>query len=112
VLAWWRELRDDAGCAPVLLICRSGKRSLEAGKVLLREGFKEVFNIQGGFEGDLMSSTTAVMSMDGAFMDCRGSSASPRPAACCAAQTCLEENQKNDTLSPREKGRRARITRH
>jgi rhodanese-related sulfurtransferase len=44
---------DDTGCAPVLLICRSGKRSMEAGKVLLKEGFKEVYNIHGGFEGDL-----------------------------------------------------------
>ena len=25
----------DDGCAPVILICRSGKRSLEAGKLLL-----------------------------------------------------------------------------
>ena len=44
---------DDAGCAPVLLICRSGKRSYEAGKELVKQGFREVFNIQGGFEGDL-----------------------------------------------------------
>ena len=44
---------DDVGCAPVLLICRSGKRSLEAGEVLLKEGFTEVFNIEQGFEGEL-----------------------------------------------------------
>lgn len=44
---------DASGCAPILLICRSGKRSLEAGKVLLQQGFKEVYNVQGGFEGDL-----------------------------------------------------------
>jgi len=44
---------DDTGCAQVLLICRSGKRSLEAGKLLLQQGFNEVFNVQGGFEGDL-----------------------------------------------------------
>lgn len=44
---------DEAGCAPVILICRSGKRSLEAGKVLLQQGFKQVCNVQGGFEGDL-----------------------------------------------------------
>ena len=37
----------------VLLICRSGRRSLEAGKVLLKGGFHNVFNIQGGFEGPL-----------------------------------------------------------
>lgn len=43
----------DDGCAPVILICRSGKRSLEAGQVLLNEGFTEVFNVLEGFEGDL-----------------------------------------------------------
>ena len=44
---------DDEGCAPVLLICRSGKRSLEAGECLLREGFTEVYNVEQGFEGEL-----------------------------------------------------------
>jgi rhodanese-related sulfurtransferase len=43
----------DEGCAPVILICRSGKRSLEAGKVLLREGMQEVYHVTEGFEGDL-----------------------------------------------------------
>lgn len=43
----------DSGCAPVVLICRSGKRSLEAGKLLLRSGFKAVFHIDEGFEGEL-----------------------------------------------------------
>ena len=38
---------------PVLLICRSGKRSLEAGKLLLKEGFHDVYNIEEGFEGEL-----------------------------------------------------------
>ncbi|MDH5368689.1 MAG: rhodanese-like domain-containing protein [Gammaproteobacteria bacterium] len=38
---------------PVLLICRSGKRSLEAGKLLLKEGFHDVYNIEDGFEGEL-----------------------------------------------------------
>lgn len=38
---------------PVLLICRSGKRSLEAGELLLSEGFHNVYNIADGFEGDL-----------------------------------------------------------
>lgn len=40
-------------CAPVILICRSGKRSLEAGKLLVKSGFKEVYNVTEGFEGDL-----------------------------------------------------------
>ncbi len=39
--------------APVLLICRSGKRSLEAGKLLIENGFKEVYNVAEGFEGEL-----------------------------------------------------------
>ncbi|MHB1301332.1 MAG: rhodanese-like domain-containing protein [Burkholderiales bacterium] len=38
---------------PVLLICRSGVRSLEAGKALKEAGFKEIYNVQHGFEGDL-----------------------------------------------------------
>lgn len=43
----------DISGAPVILICRSGKRSLDAGKALLDAGFSEVFNISEGFEGDL-----------------------------------------------------------
>ncbi len=38
---------------PILLICRSGKRSLEAGELLLKEGFHQVYNIADGFEGEL-----------------------------------------------------------
>lgn len=38
---------------PIVLICRSGKRSLEAGKCLLDEGFHDVYNIEDGFEGEL-----------------------------------------------------------
>ena len=41
------------GCAPVILICRSGKRSAEAGKVLLEAGLKNVYHIDEGFEGEL-----------------------------------------------------------
>lgn len=44
---------SDDGCAPILLICRSGKRSLEAGRVLVEKGFSKVFNIADGFEGEL-----------------------------------------------------------
>ncbi len=39
--------------APILLICRSGKRSLEAGNLLIKENFCGVYNIAEGFEGDL-----------------------------------------------------------
>ncbi len=38
---------------PVLLICRSGRRSLEAGKVLVKDGFTKVYNVIEGFEGQL-----------------------------------------------------------
>ncbi|HAJ92874.1 MAG TPA: sulfurtransferase [Gammaproteobacteria bacterium] len=45
---------DEHGSdAPVVLICRSGKRSLEAGKLLLSNGFLDVYNIVEGFEGEL-----------------------------------------------------------
>ena len=39
--------------APVVLICRSGKRSLEAGKLLISKEFIEVYNVSEGFEGEL-----------------------------------------------------------
>lgn len=44
---------DDIGGAPVVLICRSGKRSIDAGKALLEAGFSEVFYVDEGFEGEL-----------------------------------------------------------
>jgi rhodanese-related sulfurtransferase len=44
---------EESPCAPVILICRSGKRSLEAGKTLLQSGVQNVFHIDEGFEGDL-----------------------------------------------------------
>ena len=43
----------DQSSAPVLLICRSGKRSLEAGEQLVEAGFPEVYNVLEGFEGEL-----------------------------------------------------------
>ncbi len=44
---------DESQCAPVVLICRSGKRSAEAGQVLVDAGFSRVYNVSTGFEGDL-----------------------------------------------------------
>jgi len=44
---------DDAGCAPIILICRSGKRSVDAGNLLLEAGFRDVYNVLDGFEGEL-----------------------------------------------------------
>ncbi len=43
----------EGGSVPILLICRSGKRSLEAGRLLLESGFADVSNIEEGFEGEL-----------------------------------------------------------
>ena len=43
---------DIAG-APVVLICRSGKRSIDAGKALIEAGFSAVHFVDEGFEGDL-----------------------------------------------------------
>lgn len=42
---------DD--CAPIVLICRSGNRSLDAAAALIEAGFREVYNVAGGFEGPL-----------------------------------------------------------
>jgi rhodanese-related sulfurtransferase len=38
---------------PVVLICRSGNRTIEAGEALEGAGFKRVINVLHGFEGEL-----------------------------------------------------------
>jgi rhodanese-related sulfurtransferase len=38
---------------PVVLICRSGKRTVEAAEALEAAGFTDVVNVLHGFEGDL-----------------------------------------------------------
>jgi rhodanese-related sulfurtransferase len=38
---------------PLLLICRSGHRTLDAGKLLCDSGFTKVYNVLEGFEGPL-----------------------------------------------------------
>jgi rhodanese-related sulfurtransferase len=38
---------------PVLLICRSGQRSISAGQALEQAGFTEVYHVLEGFEGAL-----------------------------------------------------------
>jgi len=38
---------------PVVLICRSGNRSIDAGLALEAAGFSNVYNVLEGFEGDL-----------------------------------------------------------
>ena len=38
---------------PIVLICRSGHRSLDAGLALEKSGFTDVYNVLDGFEGPL-----------------------------------------------------------
>jgi rhodanese-related sulfurtransferase len=49
------RVRREGGSAqrPVVLICRSGKRTVEAGLALEAAGFEQVVNVLHGFEGDL-----------------------------------------------------------
>ncbi|NOQ78165.1 MAG: rhodanese-like domain-containing protein [Gammaproteobacteria bacterium] len=44
---------EDEQSPAIILICRSGKRSFEAGQLLLNSGLCNVFNIDEGFEGEL-----------------------------------------------------------
>lgn len=46
---------DEENAPSVVLICRSGRRSVEAGRVLIENGFRNVYNVAGGFEGPLDS---------------------------------------------------------
>ena len=47
-------MSEDAGSSvPIVLICRSGKRSKEAGLKIIEAGFVNVYNIEEGFEGEL-----------------------------------------------------------
>lgn len=49
-----RELECKTGKdAVVLLLCRSGKRSALAAEAAAKAGFRNVFNVLEGFEGDL-----------------------------------------------------------
>ncbi len=52
------EVLREAGSTarPVLLICRSGQRTLDAGAALEAAGFKDVTNVLDGFEGNLDAS--------------------------------------------------------
>ena len=46
------ETRGNLEKLPVLTICRSGKRSRAAAEALEQGGFKILYNIDEGFEGD------------------------------------------------------------
>jgi rhodanese-related sulfurtransferase len=52
VAAVERETGGDRD-RPLLLLCRSGKRTLDAGQALDRAGYTRVYNVLHGFEGDL-----------------------------------------------------------
>jgi rhodanese-related sulfurtransferase len=43
----------DHTTRPIVLICRSGNRSREAGEELERHGFANVYHVAHGFEGEL-----------------------------------------------------------
>lgn len=43
--ATWTELDKNR---PVVLLCRSGRRSLDCGAFLETKGFSEVWNVEGG----------------------------------------------------------------
>lgn len=47
-----QEINTEIKSLPLLLICRSGKRSHDAAEELLRHGFRNVYNVAEGFEGD------------------------------------------------------------
>jgi rhodanese-related sulfurtransferase len=49
------QVRREGGHAgrPVVLLCRSGKRTVDAGQALEAAGFEQVINVLHGFEGDL-----------------------------------------------------------
>jgi rhodanese-related sulfurtransferase len=49
-----RELEAKVGkTAPILLLCRSGKRSVLAAEAAAKAGFTHVFNVLEGFEGEI-----------------------------------------------------------
>jgi rhodanese-related sulfurtransferase len=54
--AFVEQVKREAGGdieKPVVLICRSGKRTVEAGEALEAAGFEQVVNVLHGFEGEL-----------------------------------------------------------
>jgi len=48
------ENKPDRGYSPpIILICRCGERSLEAGRRLMADGLENVYSVEFGFEGPL-----------------------------------------------------------
>lgn len=48
-----RRVTDGDTTRPVLLLCRSGTRSVQAAEALMAAGFSNVYNVEYGFEGEL-----------------------------------------------------------
>jgi rhodanese-related sulfurtransferase len=48
-----KKLAGAVGNRPIVLICRSGTRSAEAGRALMAAGFRDIYNVTHGFEGEL-----------------------------------------------------------
>lgn len=48
-----KKLAGNSLDRPIVLICRSGKRSVEAAQSLEEAGFVDVYNVLHGFEGDM-----------------------------------------------------------
>ncbi|GAB6039729.1 rhodanese-like domain-containing protein [Endothiovibrio diazotrophicus] len=44
---------DEGRNRPIVLICRSGNRTLQAGAALIEAGFTNVHHVADGFEGEL-----------------------------------------------------------
>lgn len=44
---------DEGRNRPIVLICRSGNRTVQAGEALLEAGFENVCHVADGFEGEL-----------------------------------------------------------
>jgi rhodanese-related sulfurtransferase len=55
VPAFVQQVMQEAGdkSRPVVLICRSGKRTVQAAQALQAAGFTDLTNVLYGFEGDL-----------------------------------------------------------
>lgn len=47
------KLAGDSRARPIVLICRTGDRALDAGKVLEAMGFSCIYTVRHGFEGDV-----------------------------------------------------------
>ena len=53
IISDYEDKSHQQDASPILLICRSGRRSLEAGEALIKDDFTSVYNIIEGFEGPL-----------------------------------------------------------